>query len=409
MTGGPDLRTARDARSAAAPAAAFVAFDRFPGPKGSAVHIGRSAGALFEHFGSGLLACLGGGLLPIAQREPGFDIIRFVEPIPNLLDRADAFACFVDDTLRRHRDTLQVVQVRDPWSAAPALADPRRRHRVVYEANGFPSIELPMAWPGVPADTLAQIARIEDACLAGADAVVTPSATIAACAIRKGADPNRVTVVPNGADPVGATERPPGAPRRYLVYVGALQRWQGFGTLLRAMARLTDLDVDLVVCSSWPRRRAKDWVRFTHRLGIADRVHWVYEQPHDLIAGWLAHAEASVAPLADVARNVEQGCCPLKVVESMAAGTPVVASDLPCVRELVDDTTAKLVPPDRPAQLARALRVLLDDPAHRRALGEAGRRRAAERFTWDRADATLRTVWDGLTAPAPDHPALALR
>lgn len=386
--------------TAPGPAAAFAAFDRFPGAKGSAVHIGRSAGALFEHYGSGILACLGGGNLPIAQREPRFDIVRFAEPIPNLLDRADAYACFVDDTLRRHRDTLQLVQVRDPWSAAPALADPHRGYRVVYEVNGFPSIELPTAWPGVSAETLAEIARIETACLQGVDAVVTPSATIAACAIRKGADPDRITVVPNGADPVGAAPRPAEAPPRYLVYVGALQGWQGFGTLLRAMARLTDLDVDLVVCSSWRRRRAKDWVRLTHRLGIADRVHWVYEQPHDRIAGWLAHAELSVAPLADVARNVEQGCCPLKVVESMAAGTPVVASDLPCVRELVDPTCAKLVPPDRPAVLARAIRVLLDDPDQRRSLGAAAQQRATEQFTWDHADALLRTVWDDLTAPA---------
>lgn len=381
------------------PISAYAAFDRFPGPKGSAVHIARAAGALFEYAAPGLLCVLGNEDAPLVQHEAQATIARFRSDSTHLLERADQFACFVDEALGRHREMLRLVQVRDPWSAAPALADPQRPWRVVYEVNGFPSIELPTAWPHLPAETLAKIAAVEDACLAEADAIVTPSATIAACCISKGADPAKITVIPNGADPVVDPPRPADAPGRYLIYVGALQSWQGFSTLLRAYQRLTDFDVDLVVCSSWSERRARRWVRHANRLGLEGRIHWRFELPHEEVAGWLAHAELSLAPLAEVERNVRQGCCPLKVVESMAAGVPVVASDLPCVRELVDEESARLVSPDRPAELARALRVLLDDPDRRRRLADAALARSRD-FTWDRADELLRRVWQGLTPSA---------
>ena len=56
--------------------------------------------------------------------------------------------------------------------------------------------------------------------------------------------------------------------------------------------------------------------------------------------------------------------------------------------------------PDRPAELARAIRLALDDPAGLAAMGAAGRRTAAERFTWARAQAALADVY-GALAPAP--------
>ena len=78
---------------------------------------------------------------------------------------------------------------------------------------------------------------------------------------------------------------------------------------------------------------------------------------------WRQHALVSVAPLTDSPRNVIQGCAPLKIVESMASGAAVVASDVPPVRELIRDRhDGWLVHPDRPAELARAMRILLDHP-----------------------------------------------
>ena len=70
----------------------------------------------------------------------------------------------------------------------------------------------------------------------------------------------------------------------------------------------------------------------------------------------------------------------------MAAGVPVVASDLPAVRELIDDGVhGRLVAPDRPGELARAIRVLLDYPEQRAAMGAAARAHIERHFTWERS------------------------
>ncbi|MFC3987968.1 glycosyltransferase [Actinoplanes siamensis] len=366
--------------------AAYIAFDRFPSAKGSAVHIRHMAAELFERYGGGLLCVLGGGGLPAYQREGGVEIVRFGEVVPNWLDRAEAFTAWAGEQLAPHRDTLELCHVRDPWGALAVTG------RMVYEANGLPSVELPYAWPRVAPSTLAKIRELEQRCLSRAEAVIVPSYVIASAVVDRGVAPGRVHLIPNGADPVPAgVPRPAAAPGRYVVYVGALQPWQGVDVLLRAFSRLADLtDLSLVICSSVSPSRARPLHRLAARLGLEDRVSWQYMLPHEQVAAWLAHAELSVAPLTATPRNLEQGCSPIKVWESMAAGTPVVASDLPVIREVLGGH-GRLVPPDRPAELARAIRVLLEYPRAAREMGERARERV---LSWADVRSRLATVYD---------------
>jgi glycosyltransferase involved in cell wall biosynthesis len=381
--------------------AAYFAFDRFPSTKGSAVHIGQMAAELFDCFGGGLLGVLGGGDLPNYQREPGgIRIARFGERIPNLIDRAEAYSGWVAAHLAPHVETLRVCHVRDPWSALPVVTAPGRRYPVVYEVNGLPSVELGHTWPLAAPATLAGIAELEDFCLERADVVVVPSGVIGTALRRRGVPEARIELVPNGADVPPERPRPDDAPEAYLVYAGALQPWQGLDVLLRAFARLADLTgLKLVILSSVPERRARALRRLAERLGVEDRVVWRFTLPHAEVAAWLAGAAVSVAPLTGCARNVDQGCAPLKILESMAAGTPVVASGLPAVRELMaDGVHGRLVAPDRPAELARAIRVLLEYPDAARAMGERGRERVREEFAWAATRARMAAIYRSITS-----------
>ncbi|WP_336213679.1 glycosyltransferase family 4 protein [Nonomuraea sp. LPB2021202275-12-8] len=378
--------------------AAYFAFDRFPSSKGSAVHIGQMAGELSDHFGGGLLGVLGGGGLPRYQQEGDVRIARFDMRVPNLIDRAEAYSHWVAAHLRAHQETLELVHVRDPWSALPALGLPVK---LVYEANGLPSIELPHTWPQAAPSTLAKLRALELRCLERADAVVVPSRVIGDAIRKMGINPEKIYHVPNGAHPVPSGHGPsPGSPATapvspagagpYLIYVGALQRWQGVDVLLRAFARLADLTtLRLVICSSVPERRARPFQRLAERLGVAERVVWRFTLPHEQVAGWLAGAAVSVAPLTACPRNLDQGCAPLKILESMAAGTPVVASDLPAVREILGDD-GRLVAPDRPAELARAIRITLEYPEAARELAGRARRRVP---TWADSRERLAAVY----------------
>ena len=377
-------------------AALYAAFDVFPSPKGAAVHIGHAAMTLFDHLGGGLLYTLGGEALPAYQCEAHpsggtVEVVRFSEPVADLPDRIEAFTGRLAPLVAAHAPTLRVAQARDPWSLLPILALADRGFSTVYEVNGLPSVELAETHRDLPDETLRAIAALEDVCIRGADLLLTPSRVLADHLVGRGAERDRIHVVPNGADvPDGPPPRPAEAPvGRYVVYVGALQHWQGVGTLLRAFARLVDLDdLTLVVCSAWRVSRTKELRRLARRLDIEDRVLWRHRVRHHEVAGWLAHADLSVAPLAPTARNLTQGCCPLKILESMAVGTPVVASDLPAVRELcIDGAHGRLVAAERPAELARAIRVLLEYDDLRVQMGAAARAHVADGLTWDHARA----------------------
>jgi glycosyltransferase involved in cell wall biosynthesis len=375
--------------------ALYAAFDRFPSRKGSAVHIDRFARTLFDQTGGGLLYVLGGDGLPPYQLEEPVEIVRYSHDAAHLLERAAGFGGRLA-ALLENLPHLRIAHFRDPWSGLPIVERASRSYTTVYEVNGLPSIELPFLYPAVPPPTLDRIAGLEQRCLDRADLVLTPSWTTADRLIERGVDPARLRVVPNGADiPATPAPLPPDKPERYLLYFGALQPWQGVDTALRAFARLLDIGgLELVICASVHHRRAKPYRKLADRLDVASRVRWHFALPEEELAPWREHAALSLAPLRDCSRNVVQGCAPLKIIESMAAGVPVVASDLPAVRELMaDGRHGRLVAPDRPGELARAIRVLLDYPERRVQMGSAARDHVRSELSWDASTGRLRELY----------------
>src|SRR5713101_2801119 len=87
-------------------------------------------------------------------------------------------------------------------------------------------------------------------------------------------------------------------------------------------------------------------------------------------------------------------------LEAMACGTPVVATAVGGIREVVvHDETGWLVPPADPPALAAAMRAVLAEPERAAALGRAGRRRVESRFSWERiAELTLEVYRDAIAA-----------
>ncbi|WP_295453886.1 glycosyltransferase [uncultured Thiodictyon sp.] len=380
------------------PPALYAAFDVFPSAKGAAVHIDRFARRLFERAGGGLLYVLGNAELPAGQHEGTVEILRYRDGPANLLERALGFGCTLDRLLARRGGALRLAQFRDPWSGVPLLQRVGPDCRTIYEVNGLPSIELPFAFPAIGPATIAKLRAAERWCLERADCIVTPSHTIARNLVAMGADPQRLRVIPNGAE-VPVDPLPPApAPWPYLLYFGAVQPWQGLPTLLYAFARLADFrDLRLVICAAVHPRRVKHYQRLAEHLGVATRVHWEFQLDQSALDPWRRHALIAVAPLTECTRNLEQGCAPLKILEAMAAGVPVVASDLPAVHEIMTDGRhGRLVPPDRPAELARALRILLEYPQLRTQMGEEARRAMMDHLSWECALTRLDAVYAGL-------------
>ncbi len=380
------------------PASLYAAFDVFPSAKGAAVHIDRFARCLFEHVGGGLLHVLGDASMPAYQREGDVEILRYRQPEPNFLRRSQGYGMHLDRALAQAGHSLKICHFRDPWSGVPVLRHTGHGYKTLFEVNGLPSIELPYSYPSVAPETLDKIRAVEDFCLHSSDLIVTPARGIADSLEQRGVAAERIRVIPNGAE---LPKRPrPESPAEwpYIIYFGAVQPWQGLETLLQAFVRLLDFpDLKLVICASVAERRTKPYQRLVKRLGLSNRVHWEYALGQNALDPWRRNALLSVAPLSECSRNLEQGCSPLKVLESMAAGVPVVASDLPPVREIMrDGEQGRLVQPDRPAELARVIRVLLEYPDERQRLGSAGREHIRYHFSWEKALASLRQAYDEL-------------
>ena len=103
--------------------------------------------------------------------------------------------------------------------------------------------------------------------------------------------------------------------------------------------------------------------------------------PAEEIPAALAEASVGWIPFRDTANN--RRTIPLKLLEYMAAGLPVVATSIGYIAEIVNASgSGTLVPPDDAGAHAGALAALLGDPERARHLGEAGRTAVRNRYTW---------------------------
>ncbi|MFJ4690393.1 glycogen synthase [Streptomyces sp. NPDC088766] len=253
----------------------------------------------------------------------------------------------------------------------------------------------------------------ERTALEAADAVVAVSGAmredILAC--YPALDAARVHVVHNGIDTAlyrpdhrtDALDRIGVDPARpYVLFVGRITRQKGVPHLLRAV-RDIDPAAQVVLCAGAPDTPEIDREfreLFAELSRARDGVHWIPRMlPRPEVIQLLTHAAVFVCP------SVYE---PLGIVnlEAMACGTPVVASRVGGIPEVVEDgATGLLVPVAEgdegagafEAGLARALDSVLGDPATARRMGEAGRVRAVEEFGWDAvARRTVRLYEDTL-------------
>ena len=180
-----------------------------------------------------------------------------------------------------------------------------------------------------------------------------------------------------------------GVPGPFILFVGRLASNKGLLVLLEAFAPLarSDPTAHLVLVGEDGGMGTAIDVR-ARTLGILDRVHRVgFVADDSTLAGAFRDARVSVLPSQYEAFG-------LVLLEALAQGTPVVATRVGGVPELIEDGRAGLlVPPDDAAALSGALTRLWNDPALARQLGEYGRSHVVPNYTWDAAVDRLEAVY----------------
>jgi phosphatidylinositol alpha-mannosyltransferase len=186
--------------------------------------------------------------------------------------------------------------------------------------------------------------------------------------------PGEFRVIPNGVDL--RAYRGADGPRdgRRIVFVGRPDPRKGLPVLLRAFSRLRDeAELDLVGVASHELDRADGTLPRSVRARISAHGRVADEERRRLVS----RSDILCAP------SLGGESFGVVLIEGMAAGVPVVASDIPGYRDVVAASCGRLFRPGDAEGLAAALDSLLRDPGERRSLGDAGRAAAAS-FDWRR-------------------------
>jgi glycosyltransferase involved in cell wall biosynthesis len=267
---------------------------------------------------------------------------------------------------------------------------------VVYEVRGF----LEDSWlsrdaGNIESDEFYRLSReLESRCMRAADHVITIGTAMRDEIVERGVDPAGVTVVPNAVDDAFLQPLPDAGELRTRLGLGtdaavvgltsSFYGYEGIDTLIEAAALLHDrgTPVRLLLVGDGPERgalerraadRGVDAV-FTGRVPMSSVRHY--------------HAVLDLFAVPRRADRVCQLVTPLKPIEAMAGGVPVIASDVKALREIVEpNVSGTLTLPEDPEAWADSLESLIYSPERRRKIGQAARE-------WVRAERTWRAVTD---------------
>jgi glycosyltransferase involved in cell wall biosynthesis len=230
--------------------------------------------------------------------------------------------------------------------------------------------------------------------------LLTPSQSSADDAVRDfGLRRDQLVPIPIGVDIERFRPRGRRVPGRIVTLCSADVPLKGLQVLLRALAALPEaVDAHLVAVSRPEPGGPTE--KLVAELGLAHRVSFVSGLDDEELAELMASAQLACVP------SLYEGFS-LPAVEAMASGTPLIASDVAALPEVVgrDGSCGVLVPPGDAGALARAIADLLDAPDRRAAMAAAAVRRARQTFSWPAtAERTVDVYRQAIAAQKRTHP-----
>ena len=247
--------------------------------------------------------------------------------------------------------------------------------------------------------------RLESDLLRSAHRILAVSPALERWLIGLGVEAHRIGVVRNGADVARFQTAPGGGAsvrarlgfgeEPVVGFVGTLKAWHDVPTLIRAVARLreTGREVRLLVVGDGPERPRLDELATLE--GLAGGVTFTGSVPYEQIPAHLGAMDVAVAPYRDVD---DFYFSPLKLVEYLAAGLPVVAAAVGDITHCVrPGETGLLYPPGNDRALAEALAGLLDDPGLAARLALGGQDHVRAFHSWEQnAEAVIELAGEAL-------------
>lgn len=238
-----------------------------------------------------------------------------------------------------------------------------------------------------------------------ADIVIATNESYKRIAIERGGkDPDDVVVVRNGPDISFAPSRPPrpeilGGFRHLVGYVGVIGKQDGLENLLAAANHIVNQrqrrDIKFAVVGRGPN--LKKLIRDAKAMGLDEYVRFYGFVPEELLLEILAASDVCVNP--EFRNEFTDRSTMIKIMEYMALKKPIVQFST-TEGEFSAGDAAISVKDNDIVQFADAILALLEDPARRNTMGEAGRERVEKHLSWPIQAKTLEAVYDRII-PGP--------
>lgn len=383
------------------PKVAYLSFDIVPAPKGAAIHIAAFTQALAAEFGQIELLTVSPTLQVIEAHEIWKDVMQTELPAvgKTLIDRVLYFRIFLKNWLKNR--WFDVIHIRSIYEGFPiALNKQQFCQYLIFEVNGLPSIELKYRYPAVAQDRelLHKLIAQEQVCLEAADLIVTPSRVTQLYLQNRGISAKKIQVIPNGVDleifqvspKLSLQLRESNHPLK-IVYFGTFSAWQGINLAVEALELINqEIPAELTIVGHSRPQQIQDLKKFANKLNISHQLIILDAVSQSQLVELIHSSDVILAPLTPNDRNLVQGCCPLKILEGMATGIPVISSDLPAVRELGENEVHfLLVKPGSAKAIQEAIMRIKNEPNLAITLAKNARIQIKTSYTWQQSATAL--------------------
>jgi GxxExxY protein len=218
--------------------------------------------------------------------------------------------------------------------------------------------------------------------------------------IKNGVEPDKILVAPDGVDleqfkiqnSKFKIREDLGLPqdKKIVLYTGHLYEWKGATALLQAAKQSQISNLKSKILFVFVGGTKKDVKKFKSQISNLENIVVIGHRPHQEIPYWLKAADVLVLPNSAKEKISQLYTSPMKLFEYMASARPIVASDLPSLREILNDPStgsgqgnAILVKPDDPGALAEGIMKILENPDLAQKISEKARL-DVQNYTWQK-------------------------
>ena len=204
---------------------------------------------------------------------------------------------------------------------------------------------------------------------------------------------------------VELSEALPRQPQEKIIYLGGMSRIRGLVELIEAFAEVAKRHPTWKLClvgSYSPASLEAELTDLARKLGVEANVEFIAWVPYDEKEKLSSQAAMGVITYLPYANNTS--CLPNKLFDYMLVSLPVIASNFPLYREVVEGSQCGLiVDPSKPQGIAAAMEHLIEHPDEARRMGANGRRAVLEKFNWEKESQQLLRIYDEVLADKGGH------